>query len=69
MRKRLDVRVPIGFGYPHGKLLKCLVEALRETMGVRAGVLIGAAGLVLPAVPMLSPAFLRLRVIPATAPA
>ncbi|MCC9203939.1 MFS transporter [Arthrobacter sp. zg-Y769] len=51
---------------PLGALLAGVVG---ETMGVRAGVLIGAVGLVLSAVPMLTPAFLRLRTIPVPAAA
>lgn len=51
---------------PLGALIAGVVG---ETLGVRAGVLIGAAGLVLSAVPMLTPAFLRLRAIPAAAAA
>ncbi|MCC9173482.1 MFS transporter [Arthrobacter sp. zg-Y179] len=49
---------------PLGALLAGVVGA---TLGVRAGVLIGALGLVLSAVPMLTPAFLRLRAVPAAA--
>ncbi|MCQ1949119.1 MFS transporter [Arthrobacter sp. zg-Y859] len=51
---------------PLGALLAGVVG---ETLGVRAGVLIGALGLVVSAVPMLTPAFLRLRAIPAPAAA
>ncbi|MCQ1994590.1 MFS transporter [Arthrobacter sp. zg-Y1171] len=51
---------------PLGALLAGVVG---ETLGVRAGVLIGAVGLVLSAVPMLTPAFLRLRTIPVPAAA
>ncbi|MCQ1952442.1 MFS transporter [Arthrobacter sp. zg-Y238] len=51
---------------PLGALLAGVVG---ETLGIRAGVLIGAVGLVLSALPMLTPAFLRLRTIPAVAAA
>ncbi|MDM7990149.1 MFS transporter [Arthrobacter sp. zg-Y877] len=45
-----------------------LAGVIGETLGVRAGVLLGALGLVVSAVPMLTPAWLRLRDIPVTAP-
>ncbi|KAD4060205.1 MFS transporter [Arthrobacter yangruifuii] len=51
---------------PLGALLAGVVG---ETLGVRVGVLIGAGGLVLSALPMLTPAFLRLRTIPVPAAA